>query len=184
MKRFIVVVVISLVSLQLTGCFGGDDDEQEAGIVRQEFQNFSLDIPGDWRKILREDFANTIPEETVSLFLKKIQGVDFIQNANVVKESINTDATSLEYAKANLLLGSRALIDYRPISTEEAVINNVATVMHQFRARNATTEPLRHYTQGYFTRDKIGYTITCISTEEDLLQQQSCSSIVNSFRFR
>lgn len=184
MKRFTSVVLVFLISTQLIGCGGDDGAEGTAASTRQVFKNFSIGIPGDWKKVPSDDFANTIPEGTVSLFFKKTDGDDFIQNMNVFKESINTDATSLEYAKANLLLGSKALLDYRPVSTEEALINDVSTVMHVFRARNATTDPLRHYSQTYFAQDKIGYTVTCISKEDDLIQQQLCDSIVKSFLFR
>ena len=117
------------------------------------------------------------------VFLKKVDGDDFIQNTNVVKESINTDATSLEYAKANMLLGSKAIVDYRSITTEQVQIQNTISVLHTFRARNSTTDPLRHYSQTYFARDKIAYTVTCISKDDDIVQQQSCAGIVTSFQF-
>ena len=183
MKRSVVLVVILITSVLTTGCFGGGEGEADVGFSQQAFQNFTISVPENWRKIFSEDFANTVPEETVALFVNKVEGNDFIQNLNVIKESLNTDASSLEYAKANLLLGSKALVDYRPIATAEATVGEVSTVLHQFRARNATTEPLRHYTQSYFSRDRVGYTVTCIAEDEDAVQQQLCSTVVQSFRF-
>jgi hypothetical protein len=182
MKKISQLLILTLFSTFITGCFSGGDDTQQAGLLQQSFKNFTISIPSDWRKIFSDDFANTLPEETVALFLNKLDGDDFIQNTNVVKESLNTDATSLEYAKANVLLGSKALVDYRSVSTEEAQLGDLETVIHIFRARNATTEALRHYTQGYFTRDKIGFTITCVAKDDDQIQQQNCDVIVRSFR--
>lgn len=184
MKRLTSILISVLASTALSGCFGGGSEVEQAGLLQQSFNNFTVSVPSDWRKIFSDDFANTLPEETVALFLKKVDGDDFIQNTNVVKESINTDATSLEYAKANVLLGSKALVDYRSVSTEEVQLGDVQTVVHVFRARNATTEPLRHYTQGYFSRDKLGFTITCVAKDDDQIQQQNCDVIVKSFRFK
>lgn len=183
MKRALLIFISLILAIQLTGCFGGGDDDELAGVVRQKFKSFTVDIPSDWSKINSADFANTIPEETVAIFLKRTTGDDFIQNVNVVKESINTDASSLEYAKANLLLGSKAIVDYRATATEEVNVNGINTVQHNFRARNTTTDPLRNYTQTYFVKDRVGYTVTCIAKEDDILQQSLCDGIVKSFAF-
>ncbi|MDP2690834.1 MAG: hypothetical protein Q8O95_00290 [bacterium] len=180
MKRSLLFPLVFLLGANLTACSGGGSGS-EADLVRQQYQSFSVDIPSDWNKILQQDFANTIPPETVAIFLKRIQGDDFIQNVNVIKESLNTDATSLEYAKANILLGSKALVDYRAISSEEVNVNGVRTVLHLFHARNTTTDPLRNYSQTYFAKDKIGYTLTCVAKEEDQVQQLTCQNIVRSF---
>lgn len=167
----------------LTGCFGSTGEETDTSLERQIFKNFSVDTPSTWRKISEENFANTIPNETVALFIKKIDGDDFIQNLNIVKESINTDASSLEYAKANILLGSKAIIDYRPINTEQTTIRESETVIHTFRARNSSTDPLRHFSQSFYARDRIAYTLTCISKDDDQAQQEACATAVSSFRF-
>lgn len=176
MKRFLLATLTVLV---LTSCSGG---EQATPLLRQNLGAFSLDIPETWRRVNQENYGNTIPPETVVLYLNKIEGDDFIQNINVVKESLNTDANSLEYAKANMLLGSKAIIDYRPVSREEVTINSLPSVYHIFRARNLSTDPLRYYAQSYFVQDRVGYTITCIAKDEDLLQQQTCEQVVKSFQ--
>jgi hypothetical protein len=181
-KRFSLLVSVFVMVLFLSSCSGGDGDES-AETTRQGFKTFSIAIPNDWRRINKENFANTIPEDTVVIYLKQVEGSDFIQNANVVKESLNTNASSLEYAKANLLLGSKAITDYRRISAEEAEVHGVKTVFHVFRARNSTTEPLLQYAQTYFARDRIGYSITCVSKDDDAVQQSSCEQIVKSFKF-
>ena len=113
--------------------------------------------------------------------MKEQEGSDFIQNANVVKESLNTNASSLEYAKANILLGSKAITDYRRLLDEEAEVHGVKTVHHVFRARNSTTEPLLQYSQTYFSRDRVGYSVTCVSKDE-LSIPDSQSLINNEFK--
>jgi hypothetical protein len=166
--------------LSLASCSGA---EETIGLLRQNLGTFSVDVPETWRRVNQENYGNTIPPETAVLYLNKIEGDDFIQNLNVVKESLNTDANSLEYAKANMLLGSKAIIDYRPVSREELMIGGISSVYHIFRARNLSTDPLRYYAQAYFVQDRIGYTVTCIAKDEDLVQQQTCEQVVKSFQF-
>jgi len=180
MKRLFVYISVMFLIFQLSACSG----DSEIAFVNQDYKTFSLAVPSDWRKITQENFANTIPEETVAVFLKKIEGDDFIQNANVIKESINTDASSLEYAKANIVLASKAIVDYRAISSEESEIGGISTVLHSFRARNSAIDPIRLYVQSYFVQDRVGYTVTCISKEDDMLQQNTCNDIIRSFLFK
>lgn len=170
--------------LLLSACSGnGEEAGDSAEMIRQSFKTFSIAVPGDFRRINQGNFANTIPEDTVVIYLKDAGATDFIQNANVVKESLNTNASSLEYAKANILLGSKAVTDYRRVSSEEVEAHGVKTVFHVFRARNSTTEPLLQYSQTYFSRDRVGYTVTCVSQDDNPIQQASCEQIVKSFRF-
>ena len=183
MKKRVILSCFFLLSL-LSGCSGSSGGtETQAEMTRQTFKNFTLDVPGDWRKVSANNFANTLPQETTALFLKKVEGQDFIQNVNVISESINTDASSLEYAKANILLGSKALIEYRVLSQEEVTVHAVPTVLHLFRARNSATDPLRYFAQSYFSRDNLGYTVTCIAQEDNTVEQATCESIVKSFQF-
>jgi|CXWL01.1.fsa_nt_gi hypothetical protein len=175
-------IILSLCLTLLVSACGGSADPLQ--YLQQSFQTFSVDVPATWQKVPQENFANTVPEETVGLFLNKVAGDDFIQNVNIVKESLNTDATSLEYAKANMLLGSKAIVDYRPISSLETDVNGLKTVYHLFRARNASTDPLRYYAQTYFANNRLGYTVTCIAKDEDQIQQQTCETVVKSFRFQ
>jgi len=182
MKRFASLVLSFSLLFILSAC-GETEEPSQGELLQQSISGVSLNIPGNWRRINPESFANTIPEGTQVIFMSNNQLNDFIQNANIVQESLNTDATSLEYAKANMLLGSKAIIDYRPVSTEETDINGHRTVYHIFRARNVSTDPLRYYAQSYFARDRIGYTVTCIALDEDLVQQQTCNTIIRSFNF-
>lgn len=184
MNRSVKVLLVLLTVPLLTACFGGSSGETDDGTIqRHTFKNFTINTASSWRKISEENFANTIPNETVALFIRKIEGDDFIQNLNVVKESINTDASSLEYAKANILLGSKAIIDYRPINTEQTSIGELPTVLHTFRARNSSTDPLRFFAQSFFARDRVAYTVTCIAKDDDQAQQTACTEAVSSFRF-
>jgi hypothetical protein len=181
MKKILIVLAFAS-SFLLTSC-GGNGETATVDSLQQQFDDFSINVPGNWRRINPDSFANTIPNGTAVIFMSPSQGADFFQNVNVVQESLNTDATSLEYAKANMLLGSKAIIDYRPVSTEEVQIGTEKSVYHVFRARNVSTDPLRFYSQSYFARDRVGYTVTCIAQDEDLAQQQVCESVVKSFSF-
>jgi len=181
MKKSLAIALLSSTFL-LTSC-GGNGEVPVADTLEQNFETFSINIPGNWRRVNQDNFANTIPKGTSVIFLSPSQGGEFLQNVNIVQESLNTDASSLEYGKANLILGSKAIIDYRPVSTEESNIQGIKTVFHTFRARNVSTDPLRSYAQSYFARDRVGYTVTCIAQDESIDQQQTCETIIKSFRF-
>lgn len=180
MKKLSPFLAVSFVLL-LSAC-SSEGEMTSVDMLQQSFQNFSINVPGNWRRINPDNFANTIPTGTSAIFIAPAQA-DFYQNANIVEESLNTDASSLEYAKANMILGSKAIIDYRPVSTEEIEANGVKTVYHVFRARNVSTDPLRFYAQSYFARDRVGYTLTCIAQDENIEQQQDCERILKSFQF-
>jgi len=62
MKKIFSIFFSIIFLVQLTGCFGGGDSESDVGVSVQKFQNFTISVPADWRKILKADFANTIPE--------------------------------------------------------------------------------------------------------------------------
>lgn len=183
MKKHLIILAALIALPVLSACSDEGGAADAVGFLQQNFKEFSINIPENWRRINPDNFANTIPEGTMAIFLSPTTTADFIQNTNIVQESLNTDATSLEYAKANMLLGSKAIVDYRPVSGEEVEINNVKTVFHVFRARNVSTDPLRYYTQSYFVQDRVGYTVTCIAQDEEVAQQQSCETMVKSFGF-
>ncbi len=183
MKRFFFSSAVIFFALSLSACKSSGQTTGSQNVVAQSFKTFSVQTPDDWRRVNKENFANTIPEETVVLFLKPVDSTGFISNANVVKESLNADVSSLEYAKANMLLGSRAITDYRAVSSAELDVNGAKTVFHVFQARSSTAEPLLHYEQTYFAQDRLGYTLTCVTREEDAVTQAQCEQMVKSFRF-
>lgn len=180
MKKFSFLVATLLL---LTACStGSSSSSTETPVTRQSFKSFTIDIPDTFRKVNKEDFANTIPDQTVALFVERNPVGDFIQNVNVVKESLNTDASSLEYAKANVLLGTKTIAQYRLLSQEEVTINGIKTVLHLFQARNTPSEPYRQYYQAYFAQDRVGYTATCIAKDDDTVSQGKCTTMLKSFR--
>ncbi len=183
MKYFFFASTVILLAVTLSACRSSGPTQGSQNLTLQTFKSFSVQVPEDWRRVNKENFANTIPEETVVLFLKPVDSTGFISNANVVKESLNADVSSLEYAKANILLGSRAITDYRQVSNAEADVGAVKSVFHVFQARSSAAEPLLHYEQTYFAQDRIGYTVTCVAREDDAATQVQCESVVKSFRF-
>lgn len=180
MKKYLGFIVVMLVLL-LTAC-SKDDDRTGTAFTRQLLKNFSVDIPETWRRVNPENFANTIPEGTAALFVQKDATSDFIQNVNIILESLNTNASSLEYAKANTVLATKTIAEYKLISQAEIEIHGIKTSLHVFQARNTPVEPLRQYFQAYFVQDRIGYTITCVAKNDDAVQQQTCEAVLKSFR--
>jgi hypothetical protein len=184
MKKVCFVGFCLLVIVFVTGCFSRSGDSAgSADLEMRTFTSFEIGIPGDWSKIERERWANTIPEETVAVFAKKDES-GFIRNVNVLKERLGTDASSIEYAKANELLGSKALFDYRKVEGGEVEIGGERTVLHLFNARNSSTDRLHFFTQAYFMKDSSGYTVTCIAENGESEAVDQCDSVVRSFKFR
>jgi hypothetical protein len=187
-RLFISFFIIFLLVSGLSGCSRGSSSDSSVlvveGLTDKEFQTFTVSAPEGWNLISKDQWANTIPDGTVAVFGKKLKS-GFIRNLNVVKEVMNTDASSLEYAKANILLGSRALMDYRHLKSEERVIGGQNTSFHQFLARNSSTDRLHHFTQAYFMQDSVGYTVTCIAVDEgDVNGIATCEGVVMSFRLK
>lgn len=177
------IVLLSAVALFFVAGCSREDGGVQVGLVERTFTTFSIGIPGGWTKVEKEHWANTVPEETVAVFLFQ-QENGFIRNANVFKEQLNSTATSIEYAKANVLLGSKALFDYRRVSAEEEEIGGERTVVHEFEARNSSIDRSHRFTQAYFMKEGVGYTVTCIAEGAESDGVVECGSVVRSFRLR
>jgi hypothetical protein len=183
MKKSSLFALVITLSFTVTGCFSKSSTVSGSDLVDRTFSTFVVGVPGGWQKIEKEQWANTIPADTAAIFAFK-QENGFIRNLNVVKEGLNADATSIEYAKANVLLGSKALFDYRPLGKEELEVAGERTIFHTFLARNSSTEKAHHFSQLYFMKDGKGYTVTCIAEDASSDGVGQCEDVVMSFRLR
>jgi len=176
-------VMIVVVLTSLSGCLGFGEDETASGFSLKKFSTFQVEVPKDWRNIDKKEFSSIVPEETVAVFASSARD-GFIKNLNILKENINTEASSNSYAKANILIGGKSLIDYAKIEEEHINIGGEDTVLHVFRARNSSTDKLLNFIQTYLTRGKIGYTITCVLPENASDEEiPVCKKAVSSFNF-
>ncbi len=185
MKKITFVVLALLV----TGCFGGSDESAEStttmpGCQKQEFSTFIVDVPPAWNRIDKSKLSTSIPKGTVVVYASELEN-GFIKNMNILKETLNTEATSKEYARANIALAKQTLPEYRETIVEEVDIKGIKTLLHLFQARNSITDDLIHFTQGYFVKDEVGYTVTCVVPEEALEDERNlCRKAVTSFQLK
>ena len=177
------IFVTTLLGLALVSGCSRSVVSTDPNFVQRTFTTFEIGVPGDWSKVEKEDWANTVPNETVAVFVFREES-GFIRNLNVYKEQLNSTASSIEYAKANVLLGSKALFDYGRVSAEEEEIGGERTVFHVFEARNSALDKVHLFTQAYFMKDGAGYTVTCIAQDKASDAVAQCAAVVRSFRLR
>lgn len=182
------IAALSFLFVFLTGCFGGDvtDDQVQvaAGWQRQEFSTFVVQVPPGWNRVDKSKLSTSIPAGTVVVYATELES-GFIKNMNVVKETLNTDATPKEYARANITLAKQTLPQYNVVSEEEVDIYGQKTLLHVFQARNAVTDNLIYFTQGYFAKDKTGYTVTCVMPDGASKDNMDmCRKVVLSFELK
>ena len=89
---------------------------------------------------------------------------------------------------AQSFAGSRVeklLPEYTEFMSTEGDINGQQTILHTFRARNTVTDDLLHFTQSYFVKENVGYTVTCVLPENTLEEERSiCLQAINSFKLK
>jgi hypothetical protein len=186
MKKILSLFILSIL---VTGCFGGGDYADTgsgamAGWQRQEFSTFIVQVPPAWQRVDKSKLASSIPKNTVVVYASELEK-GFVKNMNILKEALNTEATPKEYARANVTLAKRSLPDYTELSSEEIDIHGQQTLLHTFQARNNVTDNLIHFTQGYFVKDSVGYTVTCVMPHDALQDDIAlCRSAVTSFELK
>ena len=179
-------ITFIILTLLVTGCFGGGDESTDAsttmaGWQKQEFSTFVVQVPPGWNSVDKSKLSTSIPKGTVVVYASGLED-GFIKNMNILKETLNTEATSKEYAEANITLAKQTLPDYRQTAVEEIDIAGLKTILHTFQARNNVTDSLIHFTQSYFVKDEVGYTVTCVMPEDALEADRSiCREAVMSF---
>ena len=182
-------ITFVILALLVTGCFGGSDETagtttEIPGWQKQEFSTFVVQVPPAWNRVDKSKLSTSIPKGTVVVYASELEN-GFVKNMNILKETLNTEATSKEYARANVNLAKQALPEYRETSIEEVDIKGVKTLLHKFQARNSATDDLIHFAQGYFVKDEVGYTVTCVVPEGALEAERAlCGEVVMSFQLK
>ncbi len=186
MKKITAIALSAVLLLGVSGCFGGDDEAvgSSAGWQKQEFSTFSVDAPPGWMRVDKSKLSSSVPASTVAVYVAEMdQG--FVKSMSVLKETLNTEATSKEYGKAVSLLTEKSLPEYAKVLSEDTDIHGEKTLLHVFRARNTVTDKLMQFVQSYFAKGDSGYVVSCVvpelaaSSEVDI-----CKQAVSSFRLK
>lgn len=177
------IALLLVVPLSLTGCFGTEPQATESW-QHQEFSSFTLDVPPHWARVDKSKLSTAVPETVVALYVgEKVKGET--KSLNVAKETLNTQATSYDYARANVALIERTLLDYRSGVKEDREINGQKTIFHTYLARNSISDNLLFFVQAYFSKDSTGYLVTC-GVPDDALDSDkaTCEQAIMSFRLK
>ena len=194
-KKSLSLLLIS-VSLTLTGCFnsdgggegalpGPDANANQTGTYQSN--QFTFTFPATWDVIEPKDFTSDIPGETQVVVRNNIKNDTFTANINIVKNSLQTGKSSLDYAKEILNRQRTGLLDYK--ETKREILNGSVggqsqeTYYTEFEARLNATDPVLKFVQTYAVRDNSGYIIMgAWSQQENSAVIDKVIASVKSFR--
>ena len=192
-KKFLAVGFISLPLL--TGCFSVDNSTTsttptDTGIQQAKVYNdnqFSFSYPGNWDLIEQKDFTSDIPKETQVVIRNNIKNETFTADVNVVKNDLQIDESSLDYAKAVLNRQKTGLLDYKETKRDLVKINvggqDQDTYYTEFDARLNATDPVTEFIQTYAVKNKQGYIImAAYSQQETSTVIDQLQKVVKSFK--
>ncbi len=191
--KFFSLVFIS--SLLLSGCLstsdsGGSGPKQEDNTYQQTLKyinnQFSFNFPEKWDLIEPKDFTSEIPQETQVVVRNNIKNETFTANVNIVRNPLQENQSSLDYAKAILNRQQTGLLDYTETKRELVNINiggkQEETYYIEFNARLNATDPINKFAQSFGVKDKNGYIILAsYSPEESSYNVEQLKKIIQSF---
>jgi len=197
MKNYKSIIITTGCLLVLGGCFNTDGSTPATPTTNgstpstqsKVFNNnlFAFNFPGDWDVIQPKDFTSEVPQETLVVVRNNIKNDTFTANINVVRNALQKDISSLDYAKEILNRQKTGLLDYRETKREILPISiggqNQETYYVEFEARLNATEPVTKFSQTYAVKDKAGYIIMgSYSIDEQSAVIDKISSVVKSFK--
>ncbi len=182
-KKTFATLLIMLFAAVLAGC--GDESDPTANLKLYEGGEFTININPNWKIITQSDFYAEIPKETVVAFTSPEAYDGFFINVNVVKEELTQEASSIDYARANINLSGQNLTDYEKIQEAQIDLGGQPAMVHIFQARLNPTEKLIRFIQLYVTKGKTGYIISggmLPTTPKEI--RDEVGAVVTSFRLR
>jgi hypothetical protein len=195
MKKTILFLSIILTTTFLGGCFSFEDGNSAEGTQSQNndltktYSNnqFSFTYPQDWDLIERKDFTSEIPAETQVVIRNNLKNDSFTANINIVKNTIQNEKSTLDYAKEVLNRQKTGLLDYKETKREIIKISiggsDQETYYTEFEARLNSTEPITKFFQTYGVKGQNGFVIMgASSTQENSSTINKLQKAVLSFK--
>lgn len=193
MSKKILAASIIIPALLFSGCFSvGDGTTVEQGqtsdlLKTYNNNQFSFTFPGDWDVIEAKDFTTDIPRESQVVVRNNLKNDNFTANLNVVKNDLQTNTSSLDYAQSILNRQKSGLLDYRETKREIIKITaggqDTETYYTEFQARLNQTDPVTNFIQTYAVKDKSGFIIMgSYAPQENTLVIQKLANSVKSFK--
>lgn len=197
MLKVLSPTLIFLSVLTLTACFGPGDntvipDASSSGSPSEELKAYDngevfFTFPSNWDVIQPKDFTSEIPEATQVVVRNNIKNETFTANVNIVRNQLQQEISTLDYAKEVITRQQSGLIDYRETSRDLVSINigstPVESYLVEFEARLNATDPPLNFIQTFAVSGTNGYIILgATSLQEQSTVVNSVSNIVQSFK--
>jgi len=182
-KKILAVLTIVMLSAVLNGC--GSSSSPDASLKIYEGGIFTININPDWKIITQSDFYPEVPKEALVAFTTPEAYDGFFINVNIVKENLDGEVSSVDYARANSNLAAQHLTDYEKVQEAQVDLDGIPALVHIFQARLNPTEKLIRFIQLYTVKGKDAYIVTggmLPSTPKELRDQVGAS--VTSFRLK
>jgi hypothetical protein len=192
-KKLLITILISSTIL-LSGCFGSEEGGGGTIPTPENISNdtktytsneLSLQFPASWDLIDPKDFSSAIPPETEVALRNNIKNDTYTANINIVKNPLQTDKTSLDYAKEVLNRQRTGMLDYK--ETKREIINVIVggqkheTYYTEFEARLNQTDPVIKFVQTYAVKDKAGFiAMGAYSLQENTVVVEQVNSSVKT----
>lgn len=193
--RKIYIALLILPLFLFTGCFDFTSDQNttpdspDSTITTYQTDEFTLEIPKEWQIITTNDFTSDIPPETLLIFRNNVKNETFTANVNIVKRSLQSTETSLDFAKRAINRQSSGLSGYKETKRETSKMTigeqTDDTFLLYFQASKTTADPLIQYIQTYATNGTAAFIVTgAFSPNEQQNTVQIIENIVKSFRLK
>lgn len=196
MNKKLLLSILIVSSLLLSGCFSFDGGTQSPTTptsteLSKIYNNgeFRLQYPPSWDVIEPKDFTTEIPGETQVVIRNNIKNENFTALINVVRNNLQTDKSTLDYAKEVLNRQKTGLLDYKETKREITKVSIAGsqqeTYYTEFDGRLNPVDPVIRFIQVYAVKDRKAYIIMgSFSAQEqtpviDLLQKMVKSFTVN-----
>jgi len=185
MKKIVKLCLFFVLMLNLSACFGDDQETVNEKTKIFTDANFTIDYPTSWIVKTRQDFGAEIPQETVVTFSKSEPRDGYRTTISVVNDVVPPQTSSLDYAKANINNAVSGIINFEKIEERDLEIEKDATKLLIFTGKSDLNAKTLKYVQMYLVKGELGYTITA----SDLLDIEEndftiLQDLVTSFRIR
>lgn len=184
MKKKFLIAFLLIGTLNLSGCFGSDNEENtepkpesKAGIyVTAEFE---IKKPDSWEVFQKKDFTSDVPPNTQAVIRSKQKNEIFIANVSVIKNFLPEGMTQKDYAKKIMESHRVALQNFEELDQAEDD-NGIITL---FQGKRAAGEPLLKFVQKITIKEKSAFIATAsFITNEDEQVAKEAQEIARSLK--
>lgn len=155
-----------VLSLTLTGCFGGEATsvEEAPDLSTDTFEVFETEryrifFPRGWKQ--RTDFTSDVAQSTQVAFISNIKEVFFTPTVTVAAQSVSGTVAAEDFAKSVIEQNEKGLLNYQEVERRSVQISEEAqTILVQFRGKRQPEGNIVEYFQTYYTKGGLGFVIT------------------------